>query len=153
MISFPDNGNLWLFFFFALPLLRFLGFLSSSQKHTWLFNSRWHSGKESACQSRRQERCRFDPWVRKIPWSKKWQPTQVFLPGKFNGQSNLTGFVRPMGLQRLGQDWAHKTFYVIFIPGHVDIFFFYFLLILNISSDNLHHWFYSFSFLCIESEP
>ena len=108
MISFPDNGNLWLFFFFALPLLRFLGFLSSSQKHTWLFNSRWHSGKESACQSRRQERCRFDPWVRKIPWSKKWQPTQVFLPGKFNGQSNLTGFVRPMGLQRLGQDWETK---------------------------------------------
>ena len=22
------------------------------------------------------------PWVRKIPWSKKWQPTPVFLPGK-----------------------------------------------------------------------
>ena len=25
----------------------------------------------------------LDPWVRKIPWSKKWQPTPVFLPGKF----------------------------------------------------------------------
>ena len=24
----------------------------------------------------------FDPWVRKIPWRKKWQPTPVFLPGK-----------------------------------------------------------------------
>ena len=23
----------------------------------------------------------FDPWVRKIPWSRKWQPTPVFLPG------------------------------------------------------------------------
>ena len=24
----------------------------------------------------------FDPWVRKILWSRKWQPTPVFLPGK-----------------------------------------------------------------------
>ena len=28
------------------------------------------------------KRCRFDPWVRKIPWRRKWQPTPVFLPGK-----------------------------------------------------------------------
>ena len=27
----------------------------------------------------------FDPWVGKIPWSRKWQPTPVFLPGKFHG--------------------------------------------------------------------
>ena len=33
----------------------------------------------------------FDPWVRKIPWSRKWQPTPVFLPGKFHGQRNLVG--------------------------------------------------------------
>ena len=25
---------------------------------------------------------RFDPWVRKIPWRRKWQLTPVFLPGK-----------------------------------------------------------------------
>ena len=25
-------------------------------------------------------------WVRKIPWSRKWQPTPVFLPGKFQGR-------------------------------------------------------------------
>ena len=24
---------------------------------------------------RRHTRCSFDPWVRKIPWSRKWQPT------------------------------------------------------------------------------
>ena len=24
-----------------------------------------------------------DPWVRKIPWRRKWQPTPVFLPGEF----------------------------------------------------------------------
>ena len=31
----------------------------------------------------------FRPWVRNIPWSKKWQPAQVFLPGKFHGQRSL----------------------------------------------------------------
>ena len=29
---------------------------------------------------------RFDPWVRKIPWRRKWQPTPVFLPGESCGQ-------------------------------------------------------------------
>ena len=44
---------------------------------------RWHSGKESTCQCRRCKRCGFDSWVGKIPWSRKWQPTPVFLSGKF----------------------------------------------------------------------
>ena len=30
-------------------------------------------------------RCRFDPWVGKIPWRRKWQPTLVFVLGKFHG--------------------------------------------------------------------
>ena len=34
------------------------------------------SGKEPTCQRRRCERCEFDPWVRKIPWRRSWQPTQ-----------------------------------------------------------------------------
>ena len=42
--------------------------------------------KESACQCRRHKGCRFDPWVGKSPWSKKWQPIPVFFPGKFHGQ-------------------------------------------------------------------
>ena len=25
--------------------------------------------------------CSFDPWVRKIPWRRKWQPTPGFLLG------------------------------------------------------------------------
>ena len=33
-----------------------------------------------------------DPWVRKIPWSRKWQPTLVLLPGKFHGQRSLVGY-------------------------------------------------------------
>ena len=34
----------------------------------------------------------FNPWVRKIPWRRKWQPTPVFLPGKFHGQRSLVGY-------------------------------------------------------------
>ena len=29
-----------------------------------------------------QQEIRFDPWVRKIPWRRKWLPTPIFLPGK-----------------------------------------------------------------------
>ena len=32
-------------------------------------------------------KCRFDPWVGKVLWRRKWQPTQVFLPGKSHGKS------------------------------------------------------------------
>ena len=32
--------------------------------------------------ARRHRRYGFDPWVRKIPWRRKWQPAPVFLPGK-----------------------------------------------------------------------
>ena len=37
-------------------------------------------------------RCKFDPWVGKIPWSRKWQPTPVFLPRKCHGQRILVGY-------------------------------------------------------------
>ena len=50
---------------------------------------RWLSGKDTACQCRK---CGFDPWVRKIPWRRKWQPTPVFLPGKSHGQRSLVGY-------------------------------------------------------------
>ena len=51
------------------------------------------SGEESTCQCRRHG---FDPWVRKIPWSRKWQPTLIFLPGKSHGQWSLAGY-SPLG--------------------------------------------------------
>ena len=41
---------------------------------------------------RRQKRCMLDPCVGKIPWSRKWQLTPVFLPGKFHGQRSLVGY-------------------------------------------------------------
>ena len=49
----------------------------------------WVSGKESTFQCRRHG---LDPWVRKIPLRRKWQPSPVFLPGKSHGQRNLAGY-------------------------------------------------------------
>ena len=40
----------------------------------------------------------FDPWIGRIPWSRKWQPTPVFLPGKFPGWRSLAGY----------SPWGHK---------------------------------------------
>ena len=34
----------------------------------------------------------FNPWVRKIPWSREWLFTIIFLPGKFCGQRSLAGY-------------------------------------------------------------
>ena len=45
------------------------------------------SGKESVCQCRRCKKHHFDPWVRKMPWRRKWHLTLVFLPGKSHGQN------------------------------------------------------------------
>ena len=66
-----------------------------------LFNQLYFPGgsviKEPVCQHRR---CKFDPWVGKIPWRRKWQPTPVFLPEKSHGQRNLVGY-SPWGCEKL----------------------------------------------------
>ena len=48
--------------------------------------------KESACSAG------FDPWVWRIPWRRKWQPTPVLLPGEFHGQRSWAGY----------SPWDHK---------------------------------------------
>ena len=62
-------------------------------------------GKELICQCRRLKRCRFSSWVGKIPWRRKWQPTPVFLPGKFHAQRSLGATVH--GLAK-GQTWLKR---------------------------------------------
>ena len=49
----------------------------------------WLSGKEPAYQCRRLG---FNPWVRKIPWRREWQPILVFLPGESRGRRSLVGY-------------------------------------------------------------
>ena len=61
---------------------------------------RQHSGEESAGQHRR---CRFNPWVRKIPWSTKWQPMPVCLAWEIPWAKE-SGGLQAMGLQRAGHD-------------------------------------------------
>ena len=73
------------FFFFLLKTV----FIRDDELPSWL------SGKQSVCQCRR---CRFNPWVRKIPWRRKWQPTPVFLPGESHRQRSLAGY----------SPWGHK---------------------------------------------
>ena len=82
----PSSLYLIVFLFYR----KFPGFLD-----TFSGLSRWCSHKESSCHCRR---CRSDPWVGKFPWSRKWQPTPVFLPGKFHGQRSLVGY----------SPWGHK---------------------------------------------
>ena len=65
---------------------------------------RWLCGKEPTCQCRRR---RFDPRVRKIPWRRKWQPTQIFLPGEPCRQRSLPGY-SPWGFKGIAQDLATK---------------------------------------------
>ena len=50
------------------------------------------SGKEPTWQCRRPKKHGFDPWVRKIPWRRKWQHTPVFSPGKSQGPKSLVGY-------------------------------------------------------------
>ena len=49
------------------------------------------NGKEPTCQYR-DVRDSFDPCVGKIPWSRKWQPTPIFLPRESHGQRSLVGY-------------------------------------------------------------
>ena len=61
------------------------------------------SGKEHACRCRRFKTGGFDPWVRKIPWRRKWQPTPVLLPGE-SPWTEEPGGLQSIGSQRVGHD-------------------------------------------------
>ena len=49
-------------------------------------------------QCKRLKRLGFSPWVGKIPWRMKWQPTPVFLPGESHEQRSLVGY----------SPWGHR---------------------------------------------
>ena len=48
--------------------------------------------KDPSANAGRHKRHGFDPWVRKIPWRRAWQPAPVFLPGESHGQRNLVSY-------------------------------------------------------------
>ena len=63
----------------------------------------------------------LDLWVRKIPWSRKWQPTAVFLPWKCHGQRSLVG---NMGFQTVLRQLSntHKCKKKIFPCFYLECF-------------------------------
>ena len=58
---------------------------------------RWLSGEEPTCQCRTLG---FNPWMRKIPWRRKRQPTPIFLHEKSHGHRRLAGY-SPWGCKEL----------------------------------------------------
>ena len=62
----------------------------------------------------------FDPWVGKIPWRRKWQPTPIFLPGESHGRRSLVGY-SPWGgkesdtTERLHFHFSLSIFHCIFV--------------------------------------
>ena len=70
------------------------------------------SAKESTCQCRRHKRLRFNAWVRKIPWRRKWHSTSVFLPGKFHDSGTLQAIVYGVSKsQKWLSNWVHMHAY------------------------------------------
>ena len=70
-------------------------------------------------------RPRFDSWVGKSPWRRKWQPTPVFLPGEFHGQRSLAGS-NPQGLKKLDRtEWlTHFHFNFAWFSSYLSFSFF-----------------------------
>ena len=46
-----------------------------------------------------QDNVGSDPWVRKVPWRRAWQPTPVFLLGESHGQRSLAGYSPRGGIE------------------------------------------------------
>ena len=63
------------------------------------------SGQEPTCHCRWWRRCSFDPWLRKIPWRRAWQPTPVFLLGE-SPWTEEPGGLQSIGSQRVGHNWS-----------------------------------------------
>ena len=71
--------------------------------------------QELNLQCRRHRTGGFDPWVRKVPWRKKWQPTPVFLPENSMDRGAWQPVVHKVAKSQTRlSDWAqHST-----IQGH-----------------------------------
>ena len=64
--------------------------------------------KNSPANAGRCRRHEFNPWVKEIPWRRKWQPTPVLLPGKFHGWRSLVG--SPLDCKESDMtEWLHGS--------------------------------------------
>ena len=114
----------WMLAIWSLVPLPFLkpAWTSGSSRFMYCWSLDWRigatGGKESAGQCRRHKRCRFNLWVRNIPWSRKWQPIPVFLPGKNSmgrgaWQATVHGVATSQTQLSTCQQQQHVQFYSI----------------------------------------
>ena len=150
IISFLDNTNPKKPSYIPLQLLyHFVSFFCFYNKTPWkswlyLLPPGSSSGKERACLCRRCRWLRFNSWVRKISWRRKWQSTSVFLPGKSYRQRSLV-WATVHGVSK--HDWVHMHYL------HVLFAFFLFLVeppLLRLTSSLTHpyHFQWSQQWLC-----
>ena len=88
--EFRKSASIELYLCYVCPTVSVvLRRMPEHNKHTFNICWRWLRRWRIHLQYRRPE---FDPWIRKIPWKSKWQPTPVLLPGKSHGQRSLVGY-------------------------------------------------------------
>ena len=107
VISLPRKVCLCLasiFMAFLFQTVDLISFFFPPRLWQWGFPS-GVSSKESACQCRKCVRHGFNPWVRKIPWKRAWQPTPVFLPGEIPWIEEPGG-LQSKGSQRVRCNWS-----------------------------------------------
>ena len=64
-----------------------------------------------------------DPWVAKIPWRRKWQPTPVFLPGESMDRGVLWDIVHGVG-HKEQTEHTHSTLGIVcYISNFIEWFF------------------------------
>ena len=107
-------------FFMFSNMINFLSFhLSCLPSPGYLLRAkgfpRSSNGKESACSGRPG----FNPWVGKIHWRRKWQPTPVFLLGESHVQRSLAGY-SPWGRKELDVTEANQHACVIKQAGYLS---------------------------------
>ena len=76
---------------------------------------RWLCDKKICLKTRRWG---FNPWGRKIPWRRKWQPTPIFMPGKSLRQGNLAGY-SSCGCKRVGLNLATKHHHILSLEKYL----------------------------------
>ena len=80
---------------FFFDYCSFLSYIRSKSLLVKLSYPWWLRGSSVCLEFRRPG---FNPWVGKIPWRRKWQPTPVLLPGESHGGRSLVGY----------SPWGHK---------------------------------------------
>ena len=77
-------------------------FYTHTHTHTHMYtHAHIYTGFPGVSGRRICQQCRrpgYNPWVRKFPWRREWQPTPVFLPGEVHGEMSLVGY----------SPWGHK---------------------------------------------